>query len=514
MNISSIKFYNVKFPRDLSHVSRNGELPYPNLELSGYKYIHLNAPIDVNASIDDLSNSNYISFVNPEYDNGRIIYAFIDDLTFISKQTTRVTFSIDPWMTYRKSIYLSECFVEREHVNSDKLGEHTVPENFELGDYITNDKPKDLYDGTCAIAIFVNSYKNGESWEDVTVNYYDGLPCAYKIFWFSGSINKNYNPASEYLFRFLREYIKSGKEDNVLGILTVNKKLLNGIKDSNLYGEVPESNSAISFTTLRTSDRNKAFEGYKPKNNKLYNFPFRTLKLHNNSANAIFLKPENQNTFDNYNFTITGAMHNMAPVAKCNVTGEKQNYDYDNFMMLSNFPQLSWNSNTYASYLANNSGNIIAQATGAIAGIALAPTTGGASLAVTAGTVGSVAGTVASFYDRSKQGSKAEGTLTSSTVNVNYGRMTFTTQEMSISKEYAKIIDEFFNMFGYKINRVKRPEIYTRRAFNYIKTNGMKITGNIPQKYKDELNNAFDRGMTFWESYANMFRYDQNNSIK
>lgn len=518
MNISSIKFYNVKFPRDLSHVSRRGELPYANLELTGYKYIHLNAPIDVNASIDDLANSNYISFVNPEYDNGRIIYAFIDDLTFISKQTTRVAFSVDPWMTYRNNIYFNDTFIEREHVKSDNLGEHTVPENFELGDYITNDKPTDLYDGTCVIGVFVNTYKSGDSWKDVAISYYDGLPCAYKIFWFSGSLDKNYNPASEMLFRFLNDYIESGKESNVLGLLVLNRQLLSGNKDqqygiNKLSGEIPESNSPISFSTIKTADRNKAFEGYKPKNNKLYNYPFRALKLHNNSGNAMFLKPENQNTFDMYNFNLTGAMHTMAPVVKCTILDEKKESDYDKFMMLSNFPQLSWNSNAYASYLANNSGNIIAQATGAIAGMALAPATGGASLALTAGTVGSIAGQVASYYDRSKQGSKAEGTLTASTVNVNYGRMTFTVQEMSISKEYAKIIDEFFTMFGYKVNRVKKPEIYTRRSFNYVKTNGMKITGNIPQKFKDELNSAFDRGMTFWESYANMFNYDVNNSI-
>lgn len=518
MNISSIKFYNVKFPRDLSHVSRRGELPNANLELVGYKYIHLNAPIDVNASIDDLTNSNYISFVNPEYDNGRVIYAFIDDLTFISKQTTRVTFSVDTWMTYRKDITFTDTFIEREHVKSDEFGEHTVPENFEIGDYITNDEPKDLYDGTCVIGVFVNAYKTGETWRDVAISYYDGLPSAYKIYWFSGAISEHYNPGSEMLFNFLNDYIGDGRENNVLGLIVLNRELLNGnlkdqVNENILWGEIPDSNIPISFSNVKLSDKNKSFEGYKPKNNKLYNYPFRTLKLHNNSGNAMYLKPENQNVFDIYNFNITGAMHSMAPVVKCIVIDEKENTDYDKFMMLSNFPQLSWNSNAYASYLANNSGNIIAQATGAVAGIALAPTTAGASLALTAGTVASTASQVGAYYDRSKQGSQAEGTLTASTVNVNYGRMTFTTQEMSIKKEYAQIIDEFFTMFGYKVNRVKKPEIYTRLSFNYVKTNGMKISGNIPQKFKDELNNAFDRGMTFWENYNNMFNYDTNNSI-
>lgn len=517
MNISSIRFYNVKFPRDLSHVSRRGELPYANLELTGYKYIHLNAPIDVNASIDDLANSNYISFVNPEYDNGRIMYAFIDDLTFISKQTTRVAFSVDPWMTYRNNIYFNDTFIEREHVKSDNLGEHTVPENFELGDYITNDKPHDLYDGNCVAGVFVNAYKDGEDWKNVTVSYYDGLPCAYKIYWFDVPLNTT-GPAHGPLYLFFEDYIKAGKADNILGILLLNEKFLNMKRNTSdgsagVYGEVYGGDNSKALIRPYMAKRENAFEGYKPKNNKLYNFPFRTLKLHNNSSNAVFLKPENQKNFDSYSFTLNSAMHNMAPVVKCSITAEKQHYDYDNFMMLSNFPQLSWNSNTYAAYLANNSGNIIAQATGAIAGFALAPTTGGASLGLTAGSVSSIANTVGAFYDRSKQGSKAEGTLTASTVNVNYGRMTFTVQEMSISKEYAKIIDEFFTMFGYKVNRVKKPEIYTRRSFNYVKTNGMKVTGNIPQKFKDELNSAFDRGMTFWESYANMFNYDVNNSI-
>lgn len=41
---------------------------------------------------------------------------------------------------------------------------------------------------------------------------------------------------------------------------------------------------------------------------------------------------------------------------------------------------------------------------------------------------------------------------------------------MSIKQEYARVIDNFFNMYGYKVNDVKIPNITGRLNWNYVKT--------------------------------------------
>ena len=84
---------------------------------------------------------------------------------------------------------------------------------------------------------------------------------------------------------------------------------------------------------------------------------------------------------------------------------------------------------------------------------------------------------------------------------------------MSIKAEYARCIDEFFSQFGYKCNRVKVPNITGRRNWNYVKTVGCYIDGDIPQADMEELKNMFDRGITFWHNPATFADYSQNNDI-
>ena len=89
----------------------------------------------------------------------------------------------------------------------------------------------------------------------------------------------------------------------------------------------------------------------------------------------------------------------------------------------------------------------------------------------------------------------------------------FTYLPMSIKAEYARCIDEFFSQFGYKCNRVKVPNITGRRNWNYVKTVGCYIDGDIPQADMEELKNMFDRGVTFWHNPATFADYSQNNDI-
>ena len=49
----------------------------------------------------------------------------------------------DVFHTWQCDITYNQCFVEREHVNDDTVGLHTVPENVETGEYICNSHYKD-----------------------------------------------------------------------------------------------------------------------------------------------------------------------------------------------------------------------------------------------------------------------------------------------------------------------------------------------------------------------------------
>ena len=68
----------------------------------------------------------------------------------------------------------------------------------------------------------------------------------------------------------------------------------------------------------------------------------------------------------------------------------------------------------------------------------------------------------------------------------------------SIRPEYANIIDQYFSMFGYRVNTVKVPETNSRQSWNYIKTININIAGNVPTQYMEEIKQMFDRGVTLW----------------
>ena len=53
--------------------------------------------------------------------------------------------------------------------------------------------------------------------------------------------------------------------------------------------------------------------------------------------------------------------------------------------------------------------------------------------------------------------------------------------------KYAKIIDKYFSMYGYKINDLKLPNISGRSNWNYVKTIGCNILGDIPQEDMEKI---------------------------
>ena len=54
---------------------------------------------------------------------------------------------------------------------------------------------------------------------------------------------------------------------------------------------------------------------------------------------------------------------------------------------------------------------------------------------------------------------------------------------MRAKKEYLEIIDNFFTKYGYKVNVLKTPQMYTREKWNYIKTVDVNITRESTSKF-------------------------------
>ena len=84
---------------------------------------------------------------------------------------------------------------------------------------------------------------------------------------------------------------------------------------------------------------------------------------------------------------------------------------------------------------------------------------------------------------------------------------------MTIKQEYARIIDNFFSAYGYRVNSYKLPNLTGRTYWNYIKTIGCNITADIPQEDLQEIKDMFDNGITLWHDTSKFLDYSQNNTI-
>jgi hypothetical protein len=79
-----------------------------------------------------------------------------------------------------------------------------------------------------------------------------------------------------------------------------------------------------------------------------------------------------------------------------------------------------------------------------------------------------------------------------------------------IKAEYIKKLSDFFKMYGYKVNEVKIPNFHTRQNYNFIKTVGANITGNIPNKDLLKIKEMFDNGITLWHT-EDLYDYSMGN---
>ena len=81
----------------------------------------------------------------------------------------------------------------------------------------------------------------------------------------------------------------------------------------------------------------------------------------------------------------------------------------------------------------------------------------------------------------------------------------------NIKRQFAERIDKYFDMYGYLTNTVKIPNLNNRPNWNYVKTIGVNIIGDIPQEDLQTIKNMFDNGITLWHNKNTFLDYSQNN---
>lgn len=80
----------------------------------------------------------------------------------------------------------------------------------------------------------------------------------------------------------------------------------------------------------------------------------------------------------------------------------------------------------------------------------------------------------------------------------------------TIHPEYVTILTQYFNRYGYKLNRTVPMILHSRQYWDYIKTIGCNIYGNVPEPFLQQIRSIFDNGVTLWHT-DDIGNFDLNN---
>ena len=84
-------------------------------------------------------------------------------------------------------------------------------------------------------------------------------------------------------------------------------------------------------------------------------------------------------------------------------------------------------------------------------------------------------------------------------LSISLGGSELTMFRYGIDEVYANIIGDFFALYGYKQNKIIRPNLRSRHYYNYLKTIGCSITGTgIPKEHLSKIQQIYNNGITTW----------------
>jgi len=508
-------------------------------KLSGgddFTYQRKDGTIRFPAQYDDVIQYNYVMYRNTEYSD-KWFYAYIEGIEYLSDGVTAISIKTDVWQTWQFDLNFKPVFVEREHVNDDTPGIHTVPENLEIGEYEIVD------------------LRNSPMWE-TNVPSTDWLPC-FCVTKFPSNVN-NLGDNGEVqgsngliggvfnsLHFFAAQTIAAARHiidiyDNDSGVTS------DAIK--NIY-MVPSCCVDVRQTNVTTTGGYSMFGiknyyeselyqlqqpqvlagEYHPINKKLLSYPFSYFYVTNKCGEDVTFH------YEDFPFeTISGTTartisYKKGIVPSASLSAKLYFTNYKDYAESSSYgtkmynyginygkvPVCAWTTDYYTNWLTQNGVNVGLSIASSVANMGIATlTTGGVGLATSAvSSAFSIANTLAEVHKAAVTPPQAHGDINTGDFNYAFVRNSISFYEMSIRPEMAQIIDSYFSMYGYRVNSVKLPNITGRRNWNYVKTIGCYIDADIPQDDLNEIKGLFDRGITFWHNPATFADYSQNNDI-
>lgn len=484
--------------------------------------------VRVYASMRNMYNCDYMRFRNDSFEN-KWFYAYVLEINYINNTTCEVVYQLDPMMTWMGTFGLRQCYVARQHTTNDGIGNNICAEDLPTGPYIT-EKTQALIQYQPALMMARIAVARGDA-----VQTRGGI--------MSGTVCYDCY-SSDDVYTRLNQLVNEDMADSIVSITMIPRGY---------------QGASVEVTTASMAKPYSSINGYVPRNKKLYCYPYKYLQVDNDEGDTATYAYEYFNTVPdntssgNFSFEIAGCGYATGCEVMIRPVNYKSNSSIEFRMTKTHFPQCAFAIDSYQAYLAQknaffpqklalneaNAMSPVQMGAGSLSSafnmLASIPqmAMGGTSAvksAVGSGITNAITSPINSVIQgavdedklvqenlienqiQPEAGSHYRGTG-STDIMYSTGRSGVWTYQKCITKNYAMMLDDYFDAYGYAVKQVITPNMNARRYWTYVKTIGCSVTGNLPASDKRQIESIFNTGVRFWHSIAEMGNYSLDNTV-
>lgn len=485
-----------------------------------------------------ITSCNYLRYRNNNYGN-KWFYAFITSIRYVNPNTVYIDFILDAYQTFMFDITWKDCFIERSHVRDDTLGAHTLDEGIHVGNRYSKEvnvswPGTDVFAGNVNVVpiIFLAAAyvfpSSGDPTERIITSNVQGTPTTLAV-WFPNFDVIRTAPLFQ-MQQFLKLLQNSSKSNAIVASVAIPEHIARGtwnimkgiegaITEVQADPKAIESGAYLQISIQQFVDSVNAtltltpLMSYTPRNKKLYCYPFTYFVLSSNQGENVTIKtewlPETQPPVGDPDRELKLSLSaNISPDSSyfCKVTNANSTSRTLTCTM-AQLPQVATASSTYANWLAGHmasiTSGILANGLQIFGGTAATVSGAGASAGIggiTSG-VNGIIGTIGNLIDAEKMPASLNSSG-GSTGNAAINNRRFSLYQQVLNPDMYASIDQFFDMYGYKVNMNGIPDFYCRAYWQYFKIPIVNITGNVPAEYMNQIKSTFQNGVTLWNYSA------------
>lgn len=543
-----------------------------SLEKDTYTYVRMNNSIRVMFNAERLYTYDYVMYQNSNYGD-KWFYAFIVGVNYVNENCTELVLELDVMQTWYFDYTLKSCFVEREHVNDDTVGAHLNEEPAMPLQYQHLNFDMHIMEPRWGV-LLLNAYMHyvDDEYHSNGVDPCQGVwtqgqynACRYAIY------DLNDADSKQRLSLDVQSLNQHGAAETIADAFTLPANCFSiddlikfPIKINDTWtrtsGKVwTLQEGVLPMAAGGTSvSKPSALGTYTPKNNKLLCYPYNYLEIGDFTGRVEDWRYEYFGTNGFCRLSqrmvasadcqgyVTPDAYNGIPDSPGGHSFKPFTFDFTN--------KISWVYSTYQNWAAQNAlnnqlailGGVGAMAFSFLPGISAAGKMLGAGAAqmehlgglglgqasqnalmsysnaatrefgATKPNMGALGGGLAAIastmgnIDRMRKHPNTSNGNVGGNSRLQNGYTGWYTSQVCLLPEYAAIVDDFLDMYGYQVDRVKVPNRTGRPYWNYVKCQNSCHVGNVPSDMMNQINKIYDAGITFWHT-SDVGNYSLNN---